>query len=132
MNEDRKGQRIEINRQSAVSLGEWVSPDITTMAKKVGVQIKSIQREPEVHHDFYAEVPFLIELEGTYHHIALFFDRVSKLPRIVNVGSLKLRVDSEDSSKTTLRVQGTASTFRFLGDDPDTAAVGSAMSSGRA
>lgn len=106
--------------------------DITTMAKKVGVQIKSIQREPEVHHDFYAEVPFLIELEGTYHHIALFFDRVSKLPRIVNVGSLKLRVDSEDSSKTTLRVQGTASTFRFLGDDPDTAAIGSAMTSGRA
>lgn len=106
--------------------------DISTVGKKVGVQIKSIQREPEVRHDFYAEVPFLIELEGSYHDIGLFFDRVSKLPRIVNVGSLKVRVSSEDSSQTLLRVQGTASTFRFLGDELDTAAVGSALNDGRA
>jgi type IV pilus assembly protein PilO len=93
--------------------------DVSTVGKKVGVQIKSIQRQPEVLHDFYAEVPFMLEIEGSYHDIALFFDRVSKLPRIVNVGSLKVAVASEDSSRTLLRVEGTASTFRFLGEESE-------------
>ena len=45
--------------------------DITTAGKKVGVTIKSIERTEEIEHDFYAEVPFLIALEGSYHNIAI-------------------------------------------------------------
>jgi len=99
--------------------------DISTVGKKVGVQIKSIERQPEALHEFYAEVPFNLELEGRYHDIARFFDRVSKLPRIVNIGSLRVSVASETSSSTVLRVEGTASTFRFLGEgESDQAATG--------
>lgn len=103
--------------------------DISTVGKKVGVQIKSIERKPEALHDFYAEVPFDLELEGSYHNVARFFDRVARLPRIVNVGSLRMRVGSESAKQTTLRVEGTASTFRFLGEDEtdDTASVQTAQ-----
>ena len=90
--------------------------DITTAGKKVGVTIKSIQRAPEVPHDFYAEVPFRIELEGGYHDLAMFFERVSRLARIVNIGSLQMSVAAETSQRTILRVEGTATTFRFLSD----------------
>ncbi|MGH0037781.1 MAG: type 4a pilus biogenesis protein PilO [Myxococcota bacterium] len=106
--------------------------DISTAGKKVGVQIKSIERQPEALHDFYAEVPFKLEIEGSYHNIARFFDRVSKLPRIVNVGSLRMSVATESSSSTVLRVEGTASTFRFLGEDEtDQQADNGATTSGR-
>jgi len=88
--------------------------DITTAGKKVGVRIKSIERQPEIPHDFYAEVPFRIELDGTYHDLARFFERVGSLPRIVNVGEIDMRVDKEYRENTSLRVQGTATTFRFL------------------
>ena len=88
--------------------------DITTSGKKVGVRIKSIERQPEVAHDFYAEVPFRVELDGTYHDLARFFERVGNLPRIVNVGDLDVRVDQEYGDATNLRIQGTATTFRFL------------------
>ena len=88
--------------------------DITTAGKKVGVQIKSIERVAEVEHGFYAEVPFKLELEGSFHGIAMFFERVAKLPRIVNVGALNINVAKEDENGTTLRVQGQATTFRFL------------------
>jgi type IV pilus assembly protein PilO len=91
--------------------------DISTVGKKVGVQIKSIDRQPEAIHDFYAEVPFKLEIEGSYHDIGRFFDRVAKLPRIVNVGSLRMNVATENATGTILRVEGTASTFRFLGED---------------
>ena len=69
---------------------------------------------PEVEHGFYAEVPFKLELEGSFHGIAMFFERVAKLPRIVNIGSLDMNVATEDEGGTLLRVQGQATTFRFL------------------
>lgn len=89
--------------------------DITTAGKRVGVTIKSITRGKEVRHDFYAEVPFTIELEGSFHDIALFFERVSRLPRIVNIGTMSMNVDAETQRETVLRVTGKATTFRFLG-----------------
>ncbi len=106
--------------------------DISTVGKKVGVQIKSIERQPEQQHDFYAEVPFTLELEGSYHDVGRFFDRLAKLPRIVNIGSLEVDVTSEDQHQTLLRVTGMASTFRFLGEEADQAATDSPRSGGRA
>ena len=88
--------------------------DISTAGKKVGVSIKSIERAPEVKRNFYAEVPFKIELEGSFHNLTAFFERVSKLPRIVNIGALEVSVTDENAKRTELRVKGTATTFRFL------------------
>jgi type IV pilus assembly protein PilO len=88
--------------------------DITTAGKKVGVGIRSIERRKEVVHDFYAEVPFKIELEGSYHDIARFFERVSRLPRIVNMGAMDMKIESETEDGTVIEVDGVATTFRFL------------------
>jgi type IV pilus assembly protein PilO len=88
--------------------------DITTAGKKVGVSIRSIERRKEVVHDFYAEVPFKIKLEGSYHDIARFFERVSRLPRIVNMGAMDMRIESETEDGTVIGVDGVATTFRFL------------------
>jgi type IV pilus assembly protein PilO len=95
--------------------------DITTAGKKVGVAIKSIERSQEVGRDFYAEVPFKLELEGTYHNIAMFFERVAKLPRIVNIGSMRIQAGPEWDRNTLLKVEGTATTFRFLTADENAA-----------
>lgn len=97
--------------------------DISTAGKQVGVSIKSISREPEVPHDFYAEVPFRIVIEGGYHDLARFFERVGRLPRIVNVGALRVHVANETRTGTRLRVEGTATTFRFLNDESRSAAL---------
>jgi type IV pilus assembly protein PilO len=95
--------------------------DITTAGKKVGVTIKSIERTREIEHDFYAEVPFALELEGNYHNIAMFFERVAKLPRIVNIGSTRIQSYPGKSVDTLLKVEGTATTFRFLNPEADRA-----------
>jgi type IV pilus assembly protein PilO len=91
--------------------------DISTAGKKVGVTIKSIDRDDEVRRDFYAEVPFKIELEGTYHDLARFFEMVASLPRIVNMGGLDIKVAAESRQSTRLKVTGNATTFRFLSDE---------------
>ena len=91
--------------------------DISTAGKKVGVMIKSIDRDKEVRRDFYAEVPFKIELEGNYHDLARFFEMVASLPRIVNMGGLDIKVATESRQSTRLKVIGMATTFRFLSDE---------------
>ena len=94
---------------------EILLTDISNLAKTSGVEIKSFKRNDERVHDFYAEVPIDVELEGNYHDIARFFDLMAKLPRIVNMGALQMSVDRENFDETVLKVQGTATTFRFVG-----------------
>jgi type IV pilus assembly protein PilO len=94
---------------------EVLLTDISNAGKKSGIEIKSFKRKNEIEHGFYAEVPIAIELEGEFHDVARFFDMLAKLPRIVNMGTLKMKVASENLEKTRLRVEGTATTYRFLG-----------------
>lgn len=94
---------------------EVLLTDISNLGKTAGVEIKSFKRSEEIVHDFYAEVPIQIELEGEYHDIAQFFDLMSKLPRIVNMGALNIGIAREDEDGTVLSVKGTATTFRFVG-----------------
>ena len=93
---------------------EVLLADISNLGKTAGVEIKSFKREQEKVHDFYAEVPLSVELIGTYHEIARFFDSVARLPRIVNMGTLDMRVKSASSAETLLSVTGKATTFRFV------------------
>jgi type IV pilus assembly protein PilO len=91
--------------------------DISTAGKKVGVTIKSIDRDKEIPRQFYAEVPFKLEIEGSYHDLARFFEMVANLPRIVNVGGLSIDVAQETAQATRLKVTGKAKTYRFLSDE---------------
>jgi len=93
---------------------EVLLTDISNLGKTVGVEIKSFKRQPEELHDFYAEVPLAIQLEGSFHDVARFFDRMAKLSRIVNMGELKMELGAEDAEGTLVNVSGTAITFRFL------------------
>lgn len=91
--------------------------DISTAGKKVGVSIKSIDRDSEIRRGFYAEVPFKLEIEGPYHDLARFFEMVASLPRIVTIGELNVKVAKDSRTATSLKVTGRATTFRFLSDE---------------
>ena len=40
--------------------------------------------------DFYSEWPIAIHLNGKYHNLALFFDRIRRFSRIINVEDLRI------------------------------------------
>jgi type IV pilus assembly protein PilO len=117
-----EGEITQLEAQLAVALRqlpnekqlEVLLADISNLGKTAGVEIKSFKRENEQVHDFYAEVPISVQIEGTYHEIAKFFDSVSRLPRIVNMGALEMKVASANATETRLVVNGTATTFRFV------------------
>lgn len=88
--------------------------DVNTLGKNAGLEIKAFRPGNEVKRDFYAEVPIEIEFVGRFHDVATFFDQVSKLPRIVNVSQLAIKIDEESALETVLKVSGEAVTFRFI------------------
>ena len=66
--------------------------------------------------EFYAEWPIDIALEGSYHNLALFFDRMSRFSRIINVEDMKisaLPVIGQKSISATF----TAKTFIYTGEE---------------
>jgi type IV pilus assembly protein PilO len=95
---------------------EVLLTDISNLGKTSGIEIKSFKREDERVHDFYAEVPISVAFEGRFHDIARFFDLVSRLPRIVNLGSIQMSVASQTDLETRLKVTGKATAFRFVGN----------------
>ena len=57
-------------------------------AVKAGVWLRRYTAKPTAQKDFYTEVPFEIEIDGSYSSMLNFFDQVSKLERIVNISDL--------------------------------------------
>lgn len=94
--------------------------DITSLGKNAGLDFKGFRPQAEVNKGFYAEVPIEIEFTGQFHDAAMFFDEVSRLPRIVNMGELKIAINREDTFRTVLKVSGQATTYRFVEAPPET------------
>ncbi len=55
-----------------------------------GVEFQLFEPLAPVEKEFYAELPVKISLTGVYHDTAIFFEKVAKLPRIVNVSDLSM------------------------------------------
>jgi type IV pilus assembly protein PilO len=88
--------------------------DITSLGKKSGLEFRLFRPRPEVHRGFYAEVPIQIEVDGSYHNFGVFFDRMSRLPRIVRMTEVEMDLSDEAADPPMLNVRGIAQTFRFV------------------
>ena len=66
--------------------------------------------------EFYAEWPIDISLAGTYHNLALFFDRMSRFSRIINVEDLKVTA-LDNVPQKSIGAVFVAKTFIYTGDE---------------
>ncbi len=65
----------------------------------------------EIEKDFYNEWPIQVELQGTYHNLARFFDRMSRFSRIFNIDNLKIEQQREEQH--SISATFVAKTFVF-------------------
>ena len=75
------------------------------------LSIKRFQPLPVVGKDFFSEWPINLEVEGGYHSLATFFDKLSKFSRIVNVSDLKILENKKSNS--TISATCVATTFVY-------------------
>ena len=124
-NRDRWERRVEqLNDELAKAIKELPNereiPEllrrISSIGKKIGLEFLLFQPLPEVPREFYADVPVKLKIEGSFHEVATFFDRIGKLNRIVNIRNITMGSPLERSGKIILTTDGTAVTYRFLSD----------------
>ena len=63
--------------------------------------------------DFYYEWPIQIRLNGSYHELAIFFDRISNFARIINVEDLRIGTVRGGGGGHTISAQFVMKTFLY-------------------
>jgi type IV pilus assembly protein PilO len=89
--------------------------NISDLGKEAGLDFLKFAPRGEVGRGFYAEIPVSITVNGEYHGFALFADKISHLPRIVNLSDIVFsqpKIMGDD--RMEVNVSCTATTFRFL------------------
>ncbi len=72
--------------------------------------------------EFFQEVPVNLDLQGTYHNLGAFLDRVSRMSRLVNVGNVKIKAQSKQTINNTIAATAVATTYVYK-DAPPAAAT---------
>jgi type IV pilus assembly protein PilO len=91
---------------------EVIVDKIKGIADNYHVQIVDIAPKPLAVKGVYSEFTMVFKVRGTYHTIALFFDKLAKMERIVNVPETSLkRVKSKDLA---VSVEGTFTATTYV------------------
>ncbi len=91
---------------------------VQQLAAESSLNVLRFKPEATKPQNFYAEWPISLDLDGSYHNLAYFFDRLSRLSRIVNVSNLKVDAKREPSIASTITASCTATTFVFIEAPP--------------
>ena len=89
---------------------------ISRSGQDVGLEFLLFEPKTEVRKDFYAEIPVAMQVKGGYHDLAMFFDKVARLSRIVNIKNIAMG-RTKDSQE--LSASCTAVTYKFVEPAPD-------------
>lgn len=96
---------------------------VHTLATQSNLSIRSFSPKTSVKRALHEEWPIEMQLEGNYHDMGFFFDRIARFPRIINIGDLEIRAQSNQTQGATITARCTATTF-VLVDQPAAAASG--------
>ena len=88
------GLRQQLEVQKTIVPDEKEAPSSSTSCRTAPAspawKFAALLPKPVLTREFYTEVPFEVDLDGTYYQVLDFFNRVAKLQRIVNVDNLQM------------------------------------------
>lgn len=91
--------------------------DVAQTSLKNGLKNKQIQPGREIKHNFYAEMPYTLTLEGNYNQLAKFISDTANLPRIVTLHNPTIKPEkgeNPDIKSPQLVMTIVAKTYRYL------------------
>ncbi|HEY6363047.1 MAG TPA: type 4a pilus biogenesis protein PilO [Vicinamibacterales bacterium] len=94
------------------------------MATQSNLAIRGFTPRAVAKKQMHMEWPIGLQLEGTYHDLGDFLERISRFPRIINVGGIHVRA-RDAATGPTITAELTATTF-VLVETPPPAAPGAA------
>jgi type IV pilus assembly protein PilO len=88
------------------------------MATQSNLTIRGFTPRAVATRQMHAEWPIGLQVEGTYHNLGDFLERVSKFPRIINVSGIKIRAKDASTDGSTITAECTATTFVLIEPKP--------------
>ena len=89
---------------------------ISKSGQEVGLEFLLFEPKPETRREFYAEIPVAMSLRGDYHNLAVFFDKVARLSRIVNINNISVTPGKDGRELNTACF---AVTYKFVEPLPE-------------
>jgi type IV pilus assembly protein PilO len=92
---------------------------ISDSGQRVGLDFLLFEPKPEKPKEFYAEIPVAMSIKADYHNLAIFFDQVARLSRIVNIHDIQIGLTKGKGANTKeLSTRCTAVTYKFIETPP--------------
>ena len=100
---------------------EGLIESMNEMGTKAGLQVTSIdpKKEAKGPDGLYAEIPLGMKVIGSFQEIAVFFDSVRQIKRIININDIKLSNPTQKNDKILLNADFVATAFRFMPQTKD-------------
>ena len=95
---------------------------LQTFAVQSNLTIRAFRPQAAVTQEMHSEWPYRLQLDGTYHNLGMFLDRISKFPRIINISDVIIRAKEPPELNLTITAECTATTFVLL-DPPEAEAA---------
>jgi type IV pilus assembly protein PilO len=117
LEEDIRNYELELDRLKRILPTKRETDNIIKRLKQQmergGFKLVSFRPQAPQDRDFYQEWPINVTLDGTYHELGMFFDHLSRFPRIINVSELDISPLKAKQSDMTIHASFTQTTFIY-------------------
>jgi type IV pilus assembly protein PilO len=115
LNEELKNALTQLPNEKEIP---EILKNISSLGKESNLEFTLFRPKPEEPQQFYAKVPIELVAFGSYHNIGIFFDKVSKLPRIINVVDFNMTrakdIKGRSESEILVKASCMINTYRFI------------------
>jgi Tfp pilus assembly protein PilO len=87
---------------------------IQQLAYDSRLDVTNFTQQKEINREFYAEWPITIQINGTYHNLGTYFDRLSQYSRLFSVDKFSIKALTRQTDLSTISANWTAKTYLFL------------------
>ncbi len=128
--EQVRGLELELDKLLRILPARRNTPDllrrIRALAEQGDFTLKRFTPGTLAEREFFSEWPIAVSVEASYHNLALFFDRISRFSRIINIENLNLSALAKSDDAHTVSATFTAKTFVYKEPSADAPASGPA------
>jgi type IV pilus assembly protein PilO len=118
LNEELKNALTQLPNEKEIP---EILKTISSLGKESNLEFTLFRPKPEEPQQFFAKVPIELVALGNYHNIGIFFDKVGKLPRIINVVDFNMtkakdikETRGKDETQVMLKTSCMINTYRFI------------------
>jgi type IV pilus assembly protein PilO len=87
---------------------------IQQLAYDARLDVTNFTQQKEINKEFYAEWPIVVQINGTYHNLGTYFDRLSQYSRLFTIDKFQIKALNRQTDLSTISANWTAKTYLFL------------------